>query len=160
MSLWEMVLQVVSAFVGVVTLAVLFQVPKKYLILTGVTGAVGWFVQLTMTELLENQVFVAFLAAFSVAILSQIFARVSKAPVTLYLVTGILPLVPGIGMYRTVYYLLQGNNKETSRYFAYTLQVAGMIALAIFVVDSFFRVMYKKRLEAEQIVRIKKKKQE
>ena len=160
MSLWEMVLQVVSAFVGVVTLAVLFQVPKKYLILTGVTGAVGWFVQLTMTELLENQVFVAFLAAFSVAILSQIFARVSKAPVTLYLVTGILPLVPGIGMYRTVYYLLQGNNKETSHYFAYTLQVAGMIALAIFVVDSFFRVMYTKRLEAEQIVRIKKKKQE
>lgn len=145
MSLWEIVLQVVSAFIGVVTLAVLFQVPKRYLLLTGVTGGVGWLVQLTMTELLENQVFVAFLAAFSVAVLSQIFARISKAPVTLYLVTGILPLVPGIGMYRTVYYLLQGNNKETSHYFAYTLQVAGMIALAIFVVDSFFKVVYKKQ---------------
>lgn len=151
MSLWEIVLQVVSAFVGVVTLAVLFQVPKKYLILTGVTGAVGWFVQLTMTELLENQVFVAFLAAFSVAVVSQIFARISKAPVTLYLVTGILPLVPGIGMYRTVYFLLQGNNKETSHYFAYTLQVAGMIALAIFVVDSFFKVVFQRQKKRKSV---------
>ena len=151
MSLWEIVLQVVSAFVGVVTLAVLFQVPKRYLLLTGVTGAVGWFVQLTMTELLENQVFVAFLAAFSVAIVSQIFARISKAPVTLYLVTGILPLVPGIGMYRTVYYLLQGNNKETSHYFAYTLQVAGMIALAIFVVDSFFKVVFQRQKKRKSV---------
>jgi len=151
MSLWEIVLQVVSAFVGVVTLAVLFQVPKRYLLLTGVTGAVGWFVQLTMTELLENQVFVAFLAAFSVAVVSQIFARISKAPVTLYLVTGILPLVPGIGMYRTVYYLLQGNNKETSHYFAYTLQVAGMIALAIFVVDSFFKVVFQRQKKRKSV---------
>lgn len=151
MSLWEIVLQVVSAFVGVVTLAVLFQVPKRYLLLTGVTGAVGWFVQLTMTELLENQVFVAFLAAFSVAVVSQIFARISKAPVTLYLVTGILPLVPGIGMYRTVYYLLQGNNKETSHYFAYTLQVAGMIALAIFVVDSFFKVIFQRQKKRKSV---------
>ena len=151
MSLWEIVLQVVSAFVGVVTLAVLFQVPKRYLLLTGVTGAVGWFVQLTMTELLENQVFVAFLAAFSVAVVSQIFARISKAPVTLYLVTGILPLVPGIGMYRTVYYLLQGNNKETSHYFAYTLQVAGMIALAIFVVDSFFKVEFQRQKKRKSV---------
>lgn len=151
MSLWEIILQVVSAFVGVVTLAVLFQVPKRYLLLTGVTGAVGWFVQLTMTELLENQVFVAFLAAFSVAVVSQIFARISKAPVTLYLVTGILPLVPGIGMYRTVYYLLQGNNKETSHYFAYTLQVAGMIALAIFVVDSFFKVVFQRQKKRKSV---------
>lgn len=158
MSLWEMLLQVVSAFVGVVTLAVLFRVPKRYLVLTGVTGAVGWFVQLTMTELLDNQVFVAFLAAFSVAVLSQIFARISKAPVTLYLVTGILPLVPGIGMYRTVYYLLQGDNKQTSHYLAYTLQVAGMIALAIFVVDSFFKVVYNRRNDTRRTANTQKEK--
>lgn len=158
MSLWEMLLQVVSAFVGVVTLAVLFRVPKRYLVLTGVTGAVGWFVQLTMTELLDNQVFVAFLAAFSVAVLSQIFARISKAPVTLYLVTGILPLVPGIGMYRTVYYLLQGENKQTSHYLAYTLQVAGMIALAIFVVDSFFKVVYNRRNDTRHTTNTQKEK--
>ena len=145
MSPLEVVLQVVSAFVGVVTLAVLFQVPQKYLFLAGATGAAGWLVKLLMAEVLEGSVFATFLAAFLVAVLSQIFARVSKAPVTVYLVAGILPLVPGIGMYRAVYYLLQSNSGQSSYYFSYTLQVAGMIALAVFIVDSFFKILYRKR---------------
>ena len=145
MSPLEVVLQVISAFFGVITLAVRFQVPKKYLVLTGLTGAIGWFVDLIMMEFTENAIFSSFLAAFAVAVAAQIFARISKAPVTVYLVTGILPLVPGIGMYRTVYYLLRNNMAETSYYLSYTLQVAGMIALAIFVVDSFFRILYRKR---------------
>lgn len=145
MSPLEFVLQVVSAFVGVVAVAVLFQVPKKNLVLAGVTGAAGWFMELVMEEVTRNALLSYFLAAFLVAVLSQIFARVSKAPVTLYLVTGILPLVPGVGMYRTVYYLLQSNHELTSYYFSYTLQIAGMIALAIFVVDSCFKRLYKRK---------------
>lgn len=147
MSPLEAVLQVVSAFIGVVTLAVVFQVPKQYLFLTGLTGAGGWLVDLVVMEVTESAISSSFFAAFLVAILSQIFARVSKAPVTIYLVSGILPLVPGVGMYRTVYYLLQNDTEQTSYYFSHTLQVAGMIALAIFVVDSFFRFLYRKRNE-------------
>lgn len=145
MSLPELMLQVVSAFVGVVAVAVLFQVPKKNLVLAGVTGAGGWLVELVMEEVLHGSIVSSFLAALLVAVLSQIFARVSKAPVTLYLVTGILPLVPGVGMYRTVYYLLQSNHELTSYYLSYTLQIAGMIALAVFVVDSCFKRLYQRK---------------
>lgn len=145
MSLWEAAVQVISAFLGVLAVAIVFQVPKKRLVLTGLTGAVGWAVYLTGMEGSENAVFSSFLAAFAVAIMSQILARLSKAPVTIYLVTGILPLVPGVGMYRTVYYLLQNDTAQTSYYLSYTLQVAGMIALGIFVVDSFFRILYQKK---------------
>ncbi len=145
MSPVEVIFQVVSAFVGVVALSVLFQVPKKYLLPAGLIGAGGWLVELLMAEVLDSTIFATFLAALFVAVVSQIVARKSKAPVTIYLVTGILPLVPGIGMYRTVYYLLQGNNEQAGYYLSYTLQIAGMIALAIFIVDSFFKMLYQKR---------------
>ncbi len=145
MSAWEVVVQVVSAFFGVLAVAVLFQVPKKYLVWTGLIGAIGWLVNIIGMNVNGNAIFTSFLAAFAVAVLSQIFARISKAPVTVYLVTGILPLVPGVGMYRTVYYLLRNDTAQTSYYLSYTLQVAGMIALAIFVVDSFFRILYRKK---------------
>ncbi|MBQ8799995.1 MAG: threonine/serine exporter family protein [Lachnospiraceae bacterium] len=145
MSPLELILQVVSAFVGVVTLAVVFQVPKQYLWPAGVTGAAGWLVYLVIKESLGNDMFAAFFATVLVAVLSQIFARVLKAPVTIYLVTGILPLVPGVGMYRTVYYLLHSDMAQTSYYLSYTLQIAGMIALAIFIVDSIFKRIYRKR---------------
>lgn len=140
MSPFEFVLQVVSAFFGVIAVAITVQVPKKNLLFAGLTGACGWLVEL----LLENTVLSAFFAALSVAVLAQIFARITKAPVTVYLVTGIFPLVPGVGMYRTVYYLLQSNRELTAYYLTYTLQIAGMIALAIFVVDSFFKKLYRK----------------
>lgn len=145
MSPLEFLLQVLSAFVGVIAVAITVQVPKKNLLLAGFTGAAGWAVELVVERMKGNAILSAFFAALLVAILSQIFARVSKAPVTVYLVTGVLPLVPGVGMYRTVYYLLQSNREQTSYYLSYTLQIAGMIALAIFVVESFFKKLYKKR---------------
>lgn len=141
----EFILQVLSAFIGVVTLAVVFHVPKKYLLPAGLTGAAGWLLYLVMENILENSMFAAFLASVLVAVLSQVFARVSKAPVTIYLVTGILPLVPGVGMYRTMYYLMNNDMEQTSYYLSYTLQIAGMIALAIFIVDSLFKAVYRKR---------------
>lgn len=141
MSPFEFLFQVVSAFFGVVAVAITVQVPKKSLVLAGLTGACGWFVEL----LLENTILSAFFAALAVAVLAQIFARLSKTPVTVYLITGIFPLVPGVGMYRTVYYLLQSNRELTSYYLSYTLQIAGMIALAIFVVDSCFKRLYQRK---------------
>lgn len=145
MSPLELVLQVVSAFVGVVAVAVASQVPKKYLWPAGVTGASGWLLYLIARDALQNDMFASFFATVLVAVLSQIFARVLKSPVTIYLVTGILPLVPGVGMYRTVYYLLHNDMGQTSHYLSYTLQIAGMIALAIFIVDSIFKRIYRKR---------------
>lgn len=145
MNPFRMVFQVVCAFLGVLALAVLFHVPKKYLLFSGLVGAGGWCVYLLVMEGTNKPTLSAFAAALLVALLSQIFARIFKAPVTVYLVSGILPLVPGVGMYRIVYSMLQGENGQASYYFSYTLQIAGMIALAIFVVDSFFRTFYRKK---------------
>ncbi len=145
MNPFRILLQVLCAFFGVLALAVLFHVPKRYLLFSGLVGAGGWCVYLFVMEGTKNPMLSAFAAAFLVALLSQLFARAFKAPVTVYLVSGILPLVPGVGMYRIVYYMLRGDNGQASYYFSYTLQIAGMIALAIFVVDSFFRTFYRKK---------------
>lgn len=77
--------------------------------------------------------------------MSHIFARWKKAPVTLFLIPGLLPLVPGIGMYRMVYcFLLEDNGGSmASYYFVYTLQMAGMIAIAIFITDTFFKAFFR-----------------
>lgn len=145
MNLFPLFLQVASAFLGVVALAVLFHVPKKHLVFVGLTGAGGWFTELAMTALAENTVVASFFAALLVALLSNSFARIFKAPVTLYLVPGMIPLVPGIGMYRMVLFLLRGDSTQASYYLSFTLQTAGMIALAIFGMDAVFRKVYRKR---------------
>ena len=78
----------------------------------------------------------------AVAFLSHILARIKKAPVTVFLIAGILPSVPGAGIYRTVYYLIQGDQALSMRYLVVTLHTAGAIALAIFITDSVVNLVH------------------
>lgn len=136
-----MVVQVLGAFVAVVAVAITMGVPKKFLIYSGVVGGVGWLVELLMESIGVRTTMAMFVATVVVGIISNIFGRCLKAPVTLFLVAGILPLVPGVGMYRIVYYLLEGDNELGGYYGLYTLQIAGYIAFGIFLVDSVFKVI-------------------
>ena len=138
-----MFFQVIGAFIAILGVSVIMAVPKKYLFITGGLGAISWFVYLLVMSK-KNSVYLAtFLAAIIVSILAQFLARFLKSPVTLFSIAGILPLVPGAGMYRTVFYMIQNNNDLVSFYLTQTLQIAGLIAIAIFIVDSVFRSIRK-----------------
>ena len=69
---------------------------------------------------------------------SNILARSRKAPVTTFFVPGILPIVPGVGMFRVVYYMLEKDFEAVKAYLFETFMIAGAIALAIFLIDSIF----------------------
>lgn len=135
-----MMVMIVAAFVSTITLAILLGVPKKFIIWVGLVGAIGWSIFLFMGSDEEALVFRTFIATTVVALVSHSFARIMKAPVTVFLISGILPLVPGTGMYRTVYNLNIGNRSMASFYFVQTMQLAGVIALGIFIIDSIFRL--------------------
>ena len=133
-------LQVIGAFFAVVTIAVLNGVPKRYLIFSGTVGAAGWAVYLFMRYLDVAEAMAMFVATLIVAIVSHVYARLLKAPVTLFLVCGILPLVPGVAMYRLVYYLLISDKVTAGIYAVTTVSVTGAIALAVFFVDTVFKL--------------------
>lgn len=91
-----------------------------------------------------NELIAVFAATLVSALLSHIFARALKAPVTVFQIPAILPTVPGVGMYRTVYYMIIGDKEMTGYYFSKTLQIAGMIAIGIFIMDTVFRTFLRK----------------
>lgn len=128
-----MTAQLISVFIGVVGFAVLLEVPKKYIAFCGLAGMIGWAAYLAAKMLLP--VGSVFFSSFCVAFLSQIFARRLKCPVTVFLIPGIYPSVPGAGIYRTVYYVLMRENTLAGHYLLETLTTAGMIALGIYIVD-------------------------
>lgn len=139
-----MIIQVIGAFVAVIAISIMFGVPRKFLAYSGLVGAVGWLFYLLIRKMGGTAVMGMFFAALVVAGISHSFARIFKTPVTLFLIAGILPLVPGIGMYRIVYNLLANNSSLASFYFSETIQIAGMIALAIFIMDTIFKIFQKK----------------
>ena len=64
---------------------------------------------------------------------------------TIFLIPGFLTLVPGAGLYRGVHYFFYRKSKHGSAYLVQTLQIAGVIALGIFMVDSLVEIIGKKK---------------
>ena len=119
----------------------IFQVRKPlFMVLCSAIGAISWWVYLLITGHGGNSLEAAFLSSLMVALFSHILARIKKAPVTVFLVSGILPAVPGTSIYRCVYYLIPDATDLSILYLIETLQIAGAIAMAIFIMDSFFRL--------------------
>lgn len=133
-----MIVQLISVFIGVVGFALVLEVQKKYLKYCGLAGMIGW-----AAYLLAQQMFPmgsVFFSSFCIAFLSQVFARKLRCPVTVFLIPGIYPSVPGAGIYRTVYYLIMGESQLGAHYLVETITTAGMIALGIFAVDILWKL--------------------
>ncbi|MDK2810897.1 MAG: hypothetical protein PWR27_1606, partial [Petroclostridium sp.] len=71
--------------------------------------------------------------------LSEFFARQFKMPVTIFLTSGIIPLVPGAGLYYTMLELVQNNYAAAISKGVETIFIAGSIAVAIAISSSLFK---------------------
>lgn len=142
-----MIIKVIGAFLAIFMFAILLETPKKYLWCAGVVGAVGWLSYLISELVGVTELVAIFISAITISLVSHVFARIFKVPVTLFLIPGILPTVPGAGMYRIVYYILEGDKAMTSHYLITTLETAGAIAIAIFIMDSIFRLFLREKSE-------------
>ncbi|MFQ9394589.1 MAG: threonine/serine exporter family protein [Lachnospiraceae bacterium] len=93
-----MIVQVISAFFAILAFSVVNNVPKKFLLYCGLEGSVGWFVYLIFLPA-QGAVMANFFGSLALAIMAHVFARVFKAPVTVFLIPGLLILVPGAGLF-------------------------------------------------------------
>ena len=126
-------LQILAAGIGTVAFGALFGVPSKDYPYCGLIGASGWavYVFLWMRTGFWSEAVVVFLATVLVILMSRFFAVRERCPVTIFLICGILPLVPGAGIYWTCYYLVTGQLDEASTRGFSALKAAVAIVLGI-----------------------------
>lgn len=124
-------LQFLIAALATVSFAVLFNARKIDLIFCGITGGFGWIIYYVIVLLGGGVVVGSFVASFCLTILARIFATRKRNPVTIYLLTGIFPLVPGAGLYYTAYYFFTRNNSMLSMKGSETIEIALAIVFGI-----------------------------
>lgn len=129
----------IFAYLSTIGFAALFSVPRKALIKSGFIGAFGW-TALHLSHGFFNSIVVGtFIASMVVGISGELFARYFKKPATVYIIPGIVPLVPGAGMYYTMLALvrkdfLMAANKGTETFF-----IAAAISVGIILSTSLSR---------------------
>lgn len=125
---------------------VFFNAPKEELIQCSITGASGWVIYVLLDRCTSNPVFSNFTASFLVTLLSEVFARKFKKPAILYIIPGIIPLVPGLGIYNTMLNMIQGSYIEAIAIGTNVALVAGAIVIGMLVTTSLFRVIAKSKI--------------
>ena len=128
------------AFLACASFCFIFQVRRPlFILLCSLNGAVSWWVYL-LAEPLGSEVGRYFVATLAVSALAELLARILKAPATIFLVIGIIPLVPGGGLYYTMDYLINGNYPMFSQTGFQTAACAGAIAAGASMVTSLVRM--------------------
>ena len=121
-----------AAALGSVAFSLLFGAPERYYLECGLTGGAGWLLYRLLLRFTPCQTVLAtFLAAAAVALYSRVAAVRRRCPTTVFLIAGIFPLVPGAGIYWTVYYLVTGEASLAWSSGAAALKAAFAIVLAI-----------------------------
>ena len=146
-----MIGQIAAAAVGTVAFALLFGVPRKYYAYCGFIGGAGWCLYSILTQYAGFTATEAtFFATVLVILLSRFFAVWERCPVTVFLISGIFPLVPGAGIYWTSYYLVTNQLHEALISGFAAVKAAVAIVLGIVVVfelpHRFFRLKKSREL--------------
>lgn len=126
-----MILQALIAFLGTLAFSILFGAPRRHWFFCGLAGCIGWLVNSVLIGLGYSPVLASFFATLALTVFSRLFSFWRKAPITLFLVAGIFPLVPGAGVYFTANYLFLADFDAGIAKGVETLKFAGAIALGI-----------------------------
>lgn len=134
-------LHFIYSFFATVGFAVFLNAPKSTLISSGLTGGLGWSVFYYLSKSTGNNILANFIAALLVSYISEMLARKLKQPAIVFVIPGVIPLVPGLGMYNTMLYLIQNDYNNAIAKGADVLFVGGAISLGILVVTSLVKTL-------------------
>lgn len=144
-----MIINSIYIFIAALSFSILGNVRGKSLIFSSLGGGFTWFFYLLSSHYISSSsLFCFFTASAFASTYSEIMARVIKTPATTFIIYSIIPLVPGWGMYNTMLYSIQGNINQSLSTGLNTLEIAGTIAVGIFLVSSIFKatVLFRRKL--------------
>ena len=133
-SLTSMFMRSIMAGIGTTAFAILFRVAKQHFIDCTILGFISWFLFLILSSLQSNVMLSIFISGFIIAISSRVLAVKRKCPAIVFLMTSLFPLLPGLSFYRSIYYMLMGQETIAISFAKESFLIAFTIAISIAIV--------------------------
>lgn len=146
-----MYIHVIFSYLAAVGFAVFLNSPKKTLYISGIVGMISWVIYILLMRIKIDMITSNFIAASVASLLCEVLARKMRKPTILFVVPGIITLIPGLGLYNTMSYVVQGNFELAFTTGSNVLLSSGAIALGVIVISSLFRTYYKNLAHKLQI---------
>jgi uncharacterized membrane protein YjjB (DUF3815 family) len=129
---------IISGFLGAAGFGALLHAPRKGILWGSVIGALGYTAYWLIFHLTGSELPAMFVGAFLAAMLGQIAARRLHMISTVFVTIAILPLVPGIGLYRSMSALGQGDMALGASLAAHAMSLILMIVMGTGIGSALF----------------------
>jgi uncharacterized membrane protein YjjB (DUF3815 family) len=133
------------AMIATLGFAVLFNAPRRVVLLCAIIGGVAFGVRQSLMELGVSQNLATLVSALVIGVIGELSARHYRVPALVFMVTGFVPLIPGALSYRTVLDVLNGNYSDGLVNGVRTGLLAGAIAGGIGTATALFRLRERPR---------------
>lgn len=140
------VIQLITAFSGSIGFAMLFNIKRNKLFVAGFGGFLAWGVYLFAGIWLNSDPIRFFIASIALTFYAEIFAKIKKAPATIFLVSAAIPLIPGGSLYHTMSYAVAGDWEKFARQGTNTILLAVAIAIGMLCGLSILRAVHNVRI--------------
>ena len=141
----EKAIQLIAALFGSLGFAMLFNIRGRKLYFAAIGGFLAWSAYLLTEFFSANPYICGFTASAVLTFYAECMARVYKTPVTLFLVSAAIPLIPGAALYRTMNCLMHYDFQGFSQESIYTLLFAASMSAGITLTTVFFRMAWRFR---------------
>lgn len=121
--------------------AIIFRVPIKDIPICIVVGALGWITYLLSVQYMSSPVMGCFFGACIVGLCSTLASYIFKDASTIFIIPGILCLVPGARIFYTMEALLKSDISRMAQVGVETLVMAGAIAMGLLVIGACTNVV-------------------
>ena len=126
------------SFVATVFFAILFSAPRRAILFSALIASTGWLICDLVKLPTGNEYLGIFVGMLFVSVLSELGARHYKVPSIIIFFPAVIPFIPGLGIYNSMFYLVTKNFDMFIPTLVQTLLTAACIAVAMAVVNSFF----------------------
>lgn len=141
----EYLIDILASVVGTVGFCLFLRLRKHRLPIIAISTALCYAVYLAFFHFTENDFLSITVASLFAAIASELLAKYIKAPVTVFLLPTVLPLVPGAMLYYTISSFFQGEYREALHFFGATGRAIGGILIGIITVSTISKCIKDKR---------------
>ncbi len=138
----------IAAYLCTVGFSIMFNVPRKIVGYCGLSGAIGWVLYIWISVDMNSTIAACFVGALFVGLFGEYLAYKLKKPATIFVIPGIIPLVPGYGIYYSMFQIIDKNYTEALDVGFESMLSAISIAAGVIIATSVGRVV-------RQILRIR-----
>lgn len=135
--------QLTAALFGSLGFAALFNIRSRKLAFATLGGLAAWAIYLAAACITDNPYLCGFAASVVITLYAECMARIHKTPVTVFLVSAAVPLIPGAALYRSMDHLVHQRWESFAAESAYTLLFAASMSAGITFTTLGFRFFWK-----------------